>query len=450
MRSPTTTRLRPAAWAIGGRGVERLPGSGACPAMAADVHFRAMPSIPRSHRAVPSFLSLVLFGLLLAAPVARAQGPVRVWTPPGADSLASWSAQARAAFKANQGDSAGGDNYRAYEYVGLIGRRLLASLAQTSLLQAHALKPILDSLGLVTEVATDPQSPGFALLMVRNPYRFTADAVGFLYWFKGGELRIQGAVFKGGYRPVMRVWWAGKQDYPYQWGIVDQTRDQVLDFTLLRLTPSGNEWGIHQDPDNFPLLGEVGEAAWVDLNRDGTPELVTWTRTPTDSLFTECSDCPRLLTETTFAESHELFELEDQRIIPTPYWTMVMFVRLLTDGQLAQAQKLVRDPARVREAVAAGWNKRVVRHPWTVEYGESGEPWPRRLELRFEGPQGVKRYIVVFGRSGDHWLIENWFEPRPAGSPFPSVTMPPARGAKAPAAKRPVKPAPARAVPKKR
>ena len=40
------------------------------------------------------------------------------------------------------------------------------------------------------EVATDPASPTFALLMVRNPARFTADAVGFLYWYKGDDLRI--------------------------------------------------------------------------------------------------------------------------------------------------------------------------------------------------------------------------------------------------------------------
>jgi len=392
-----------------------------------------VPARPAARR-LARFLA-VLSLLVLALP-ARAQTVVRVWEPPASDSLTSWMTLAKERFRSNPGDSAGGENYRAYEYVGLAGRQLLRSLGRQNLMQAYAVKPMLDSLGFATEVALDPLSPNFVLLMVRNPYKAGAEAVGFLYWYKGDDLRIQGALFKGGLRPRIRVWWTGKPEYPYEWGIIDETPAGVLRLMLLRLSPGGTVWGIQQDEERSPVLSAKGEAQWVDLNRDGLPEIVSWTRSPTDSLFLECSDCPRLLTERVFTETGNGFELHDERLLPSPYATLVYFVRLLIDGNLAQAQRLVRDPAKVREAVAMGWDKRVVKSPWTVEYGTSGEPWPRRLALRFQGPQGVRRYILVFVRRDGHWLIDNWIEPRPAGGPSPSVTPPPAATPK-PAAPKP-------------
>lgn len=411
-----------------------------------------MDTRPCPTRFVPRLAALALFLSFLPAPALRAQQVVQVpplpeaspvASPSGVDSISTWAAQAKTGFQSNLGDSAGGDNYRPYEKVGLIGRRLLRSLGRRDLLQAHALKPALDSLGFVTELATDPNSPTFALLMVRNPGRYTADAVGFLYWYKGDDLRIQGAVFKGGYHPRMRVWRTGKPEYPFEWGILDETRDGLLRFTMMRLSPGGTVWGIQQDEESFPLMGEPGEVAWVDLNQDGPPEFVSWTTSSTDSLFTECADCPRLLTERTFIEGNDAFELQDERLLPTPYATLVYFVRLLADGNLAQAEKLVRDPAQVREAVALGWGKRVVRKPWVVEYGESGRAWPRRLALRFEGPNGVKRYGVVFAMREGHWIIDNWFEPRAIERRYPSVTMPPATPAQPPATKPPAAKPPA-------
>ena len=393
-----------------------------------------MKTRPGRTRPAPRPAALAALALIVLAPAARAQSTVQVppiAEPPRAvavesDSTAAWAARARAAFRSNPGDSAGGENYRPYEAVGLIARRLLRALPHRDLLQAHGIQSALDSLGFVTEIATDPGSPTFALLMVRNPARYTADAVGFLFWYKGEDLRIQGAVFKGGYHPRIRVWRTGKTEYPYEWGVLDETRAGMLRLTLLRLSPAGSVWGIQQDEESAPLLGEAGEAAWLDLNQDGYPEFATWTHGATDSLFTECPDCPRLLTERIYVEDPEGFQLQDERLLPTPYATLVYFVRLLIDGKLVQAEKLVRDPARVREAVAEGWNQRVIRKPWFVEYGESGETWPRRLALRFQGPHGVKRYGVIFAKSEGRWIIENWFEPQGVSRHYPSVTIPPA------------------------
>jgi hypothetical protein len=386
-----------------------------------------------SIRFMTRFALALLFSFILV-PALRAQQvvqvpPIREASPveisPEVDSVSAWVVQAKAGFQSNPGDSAGGENYRAYEKVGLIGRRLLRSLGRRDLLLAHAIKPTLDSLGFVTEVATDPTSPTFALLMVRNPDRGTADAVGFLFWYKGGDLRIQGAIFKGGYHPRIRVWRTGRPEYPFEWGILDETRAGLLRFTMMRLSPGGTVWGIQQDEESFPLMGEPGEAAWVDLNRDGPPEFVSWTSDSTDSLFTECASCPKLLTERTFIEGDDGFELQDQRLLPTPYAALVYFVRLLIDGKLVQAEKLVRDSEKVHEAIAQGWDKRVVRNPWIVEGGESGQPWPRRLALRFEGPNGAKRYGVVFAMREGRWIIDNWFEPRAIERRYPSVAVPP-------------------------
>ncbi len=406
---------------------------------------RPNPAIPA--RPIPARPALLLaaLALILLAPLARAQTVVHVTEPPAVDSLHTWARLAKERFQSNPGDSAGGDNYIAYEYVGLVARQLLRGLGRERLQQALDIKPTLDSLGFATDVALDPQSPRFALLMVRNPYKPDAEAVGFLYWYLGADLRIQGAVFKGGLHPRIRVWWTGKQDYPYEWGIIDEGRDGYLRMMLLRLSPGGTVWGIQQDAERYPLLNARGEAEWLDLNHDGMPELVSWTEDATDSLFVECSDCPRLVTERTFTEGAEGFEPHDERLLPGGYPTLVYFVRLLIDGNIPQAQRLLRDPSKVHEAVAMGWNKRLVKSPWTVETGPVGEPWPRRLEVRFQGPQGVRRYIFVFVRREGHWLIDNWIEPKPAGAAVGPAT-PPAAPKKPAAAKRPAAKRPAAAV----
>ena len=140
--------------------------------------------------------------LVLCVPPAHAQ-PVRPWVPATADSLVAWSAEARARFRANAGDSLGGSNLEAYELVGRMGRRLLRSLGPEHTLQAEAIEAVLDSLGLDTEVAIDPKQPKFVLLVARNPFRADAQAVGYLYWYRGLDLRMQGVGLHGGHQPRM-------------------------------------------------------------------------------------------------------------------------------------------------------------------------------------------------------------------------------------------------------
>jgi hypothetical protein len=399
------------------------------------------PASPRAF-ALGALLWMLLLAAFLPA-LARAQ-TIKPWTPP-ADSFSTWASEARSRFETNKGDSVGGDNLRAYELVGMISRRLLHSLGPAQLVQAHALKPVLDTLGLTTDVTVDPLLPNFALVMVRNPTRFTANAVGYLYWYKGTDLRMQGVLFKGGLHPTMRAWWTGQPDHPYEWAIVDeQPTTNALELTLFRLNALGTEWTIQQDETRGGVLGEPGEAAWTDINLDGSPELVSWTRGRTDSLFVECDDCPRLITERVFTEGPDGFELLDARLLPSPYSTFVLFVRFLRDHNLASASRLLADPSLVKSAVASGFGEGSGKGVWHVEYGEPGVAWPHWLALRLQRPNGARRYILHFLQRDGHWLIQNWIEPKrslPAAS-APSVTIPgrPSPAGTKPATRKPVTP----------
>jgi hypothetical protein len=385
-----------------------------------------MLSCPARNRALPSAL---LLGLALLAMPAAAAAQTVVHVGP-VDSIKVWTDYARATFAQSTSDSVTDQNYHAFEAVGLIGRRLMRQIGRGRLLEARGVRQAIDSLGLVTEAAEDPLWPGFALLMVHNSSRPDADAVGFLYWFRGSDLRMQGVVFRGGHHPSMRVWRSNKGGTPYECAVLDQTREGLPHMTLLGMSQDGLAWDLEQDEESLPMFAQPGTASFVDVNDDGIPEIQTWTHGPTDSLFTECMDCPKLLTERLYVESAgepPVFELEDERLLPTPYATLVYFVRLLIDGKLTQAERLVRDPARVRQAIAAGWNKRVVKHAWTVEAREANQAWPRMLQVRFQGPSGAKRYEVTFAKQNSHWVIQDWAEPQPAKTIYPSVKVPPVR-----------------------
>src|SRR5512139_1506389 len=99
----------------------------------------------------PTGLLFLLALVVVPASTAQAQR-VRPWVPPGADSLVRWVADARVAFQANTGDSIGGSNYKAYEQVGNLGRRLLRGLGRQNMIQARAVEALLDSLGLDTDI----------------------------------------------------------------------------------------------------------------------------------------------------------------------------------------------------------------------------------------------------------------------------------------------------------
>src|SRR5262245_17699850 len=90
----------------------------------------------------PALLALATSVTLAGSAGAQA---VKPWIPPSADSLLVWASEAKIGFQSNQGDSAGVANFRAYERVGTMGRRLLRSLGEGHLIQANAIATVIDS-----------------------------------------------------------------------------------------------------------------------------------------------------------------------------------------------------------------------------------------------------------------------------------------------------------------
>jgi hypothetical protein len=357
---------------------------------------------------------------VLGASAARAQA-IRPWVPPSADSLQHWASEARVLFKANQGDSVGGANFRAYERVGLMGRRLVRSLGKRGMLQAHAVEALIDSLGLDVDVRVDPAFPNFVLLMVRNPWRYTARAVGFVYWYRGNDLRMQGTMYFGGYRPALRVWSNSYSDQPYSLGVIDYERGTGgrIRLTMFRMGMEGTAWNLIQTPDQGPQLTGRGEASWVDINADNRPELVAWVQVENDTLFESCLSCPYIIHEHTYTESRAGMWLHDLRLLPSPYSTFTLFVRHLAEGRREAAARLLRDPDKVDEAVAAGWGSRLRAKSWRLEYAEE-ERWPRWLAFLHRGPRGEQRYIVHFELKEGRWIIRDWLKPRRPGAASPA------------------------------
>ena len=388
------------------------------------------PAVPSSLRTL-----VVSLGFLAVLALPASAQTVRPWVPPAADSLIHWSSEAKVRFQQNSGDSVGGPNYRAYELVGNMGRRLLRSLGRRGVAQAHAVEGVLDSLGLDTDIEVEMSLPNFVLLMVRNPTRFTARAVGFMYWYQGDDLRMQGALFEGGVDPSMRVWWTARPDAPYSWAIVDRERGPhaVNYLTLFRLAPGGQFWIPQQFGAGSPNLGNGSRISWPDVNGDTRPELSVYTEADTESLFALCEECPRIVNEAIFVERPDGFRLHDTRVVPTPTSTFDLFIRYLIAGNRAAAGRLVKAPELVTRAVSAGWNAPAQPGVWRFDASEPNVAWPTWLVVSKANAAGTRRrYLVTFELKQGRWIITDWSrrEPGAAATPAPSTPAPATGGTK--------------------
>jgi hypothetical protein len=358
--------------------------------------------------------------LVLAPAPSRAQ-LIQPWSPAKSDSLMVWASQAREHFRANVGDSIGGSNLDAYVLVSRMARRMLQALGRENMPQATVMQAVFDSLGLEVSVAIDPAQPEFLLLMVRNPFRTKAEAVGFLFWYKGSELRSQGVAFRGGFDPRVCVWWTSDTTAPYKWAILHHAAyADSLTFTLLRMSPNGAFWSASQYEGEGPNLSLAYQATFLDINHDGRPELMAWATTPADSIFQECTSCPHLISELLYTEGPQGYELHDTRLIPSAYADFTLFIRLLRDSNRAAAARLLNDPSKLGEAIAHGWNTGSGRGLWKVEYTENERQWPTWFEVRFRGPKGDQKWIVHFTQKDSRWVIKDWLPlTRPAAGAAP-------------------------------
>jgi hypothetical protein len=375
--------------------------------------------VPRRSRGRDRLVVLALVAFACVGSIRASAAPtIKPWTPPNTDSLLVWSADSKARFQTNTGDSVGGANFYAYDLVGFMGRKLLASLGRSGMRQANAIEAVIDSLGLDTEVAIDPHLPQFVLLMVHNPYRPSAASVAFLYWYRERELRQQGVVFHGGHEPDMRVTWTGTSEAPYEWAILSRRpqMDDRMDLLLLRLVGTGSYWALIQYEGSGPDLGEGGDARFVELNGDNRPEIVGWARATGDSSFEECAECPHPMLERLFVAREQGYELYDSRIMPSPLTTFSLFIRLLHEQNRAAAARLLVEPSKLADAVAQGWGTRNGRGVWKLEYTSEEDPWPTWLAFRLKGAKADTHYIVHFTLKDGRWLIQDWVIPKTAST----------------------------------
>jgi hypothetical protein len=354
---------------------------------------------------------LTLAALLLCAllPAASSAQILKAWAPAG-DSLSPMASSAKIRFQRQAGDSVGGDNYEAYQVVGELGRKLFASLGKAHLSQARAVQATLDSLGLDVEVATDPATTHIVFMLVRNPFKRTSDAVGYLYWMRGDELHMQGASFPPAHAPALRTWWTGRQDAPYESAVLYQNgrEGENLTLDLFRMDSNGYYWSLVQYAGHGPQFGRGAQATFTDVNLDGSPEIVAYQPAEADSYFVLRSGVPPLVQELTFTERPEGFVLHDARAVPGTTETLRLFTGFLVQGDIARARRMLLKPAALDTLLAIGWGKTASPGAFTVEYGEPYQQWPEWLEMRVRQGKAIQRWIVHFWIEDGRWVIRNF------------------------------------------
>ena len=388
---------------------------------------------PVARRRAPAPVLVAAFALIAAVGAGPARAQVtKPWVPAG-DSLLRDVTTARMRFMHQQGDSIGGDNFGPYDDVSRIARKLLQSLGREHFVQAPAIEATLDSLGFDTEVTVDPAFPEIVALLVRNPFRVSSDAAGFLYWHVRQDLRMQGIGFPPASGVKLRAWYTGRQNAPYEACLVYTGKGaaQRPGLKFLRMGPDGRYWNLVQYEGKGPEFGERAVLSFADVNLDGQPEILSFNPVDEDSSFVLRSGVPPIVNEFIYTERPEGFVLHDARTVPGPVEALRMFIAHLRSPEPERAKFFMMKPERLKDALANGWGKLRGRGAWTVEYGEQDQAWPEWLAVRTNDPGGAKRWIFHFYIQDGRWVIRDWTpvkEKGPAVTPSSGAPADTARG----------------------
>jgi len=384
-------------------------------------------------RLLSLWLCLVVPVLCARPHAARAQA-VKPWSPAGADSITGLVSEAKVRFRQTTTDSIDEQTMIPFERVGQAARRLLRRLGRDHTLLAPAIEASLDSLGLDTDVVNDPDLPSIVLVVVRNPFRRSAQAVGYLLWYRGVDLRMQGVVLPPCVRPRIKSWWSGRPASPYSAAVVYETRASApaLGFKYFQMSGDGYFWNLVQYEGHGPDLGLAGDVAFADLDGDGKPELLSYSRAPQDSILTVATPVSPILREAIFTDRGAGFVVHDARILPGPLATLELFLTWLREDKPENARHLAVDPALADQAIKLGWAE--LRNPrnFVVDQQEEGQSWPEWLGVRVETKAGVQRYAIHFTLQEGHWLIKDWVAERPAGSNAARIASPDSTGGRKP------------------
>jgi hypothetical protein len=366
---------------------------------------------PLAHRSAALAVALVLVFAFAAPAFAQSSLLPKPWRPATADSITQWAIEGRNLLAESNNPELGDREVVAYRWVDKVAKAYFHSLGPHGMAAAGGLSAFLDTLKLKGSVVSDKVYPAFSFVLFSNPSHENYASLGYLYWFRGDEVRSQPIYLKGGHDPDLRVWWTGREQAPWEMGLLytmERDRDQAPEFIFMRMIPSGAGWEPVQAGVDVDFGGK-GTATFADLDGDGTPEIVSWVHGVPDTLFVPCNDtgCPELLTERIFTLERG-YELYDQRTVATPYATLVLFVRSLVGGKEGIAQSLVTQPSVIEKARALGWPKLRHRGAFRALAPRGNTRWPDRLRFEY-GPQGKYDSLleVRFASSQGHWLIDD-------------------------------------------
>ena len=353
---------------------------------------------------------MVAFALLVGPASTARAAVIKPWTPANADSITGLVAEAKVRFRQSDTDTISERSIVPFERVGQAARRLLRRLGRQNTQFAASIEGTLDSLGLDTDVVNDPQLPSVVLVLVRNPYRPTMQAVGYLMWYRGADLRMQGAAFPPAVQPRLRSWWTGRPGAPYAAAILYRERGTVpqLGFKFLKLSGDGYYWNLVQYEGSGPELGANGEASFADIDRDGRPELLSFAPAALDSVLRVEPPVQPLIREVVYTERENGFVVHDARILPGPLATLRLFLVLLREGNRDQARKLLQNPDYLELALAARWADNRVPGDFVVDRQEEGQAWPEWLGAQVKGVTGTRRWVFHFAFHEGRWLIKDW------------------------------------------
>lgn len=373
------------------------------------------PNLPPSSVVPARLLRYALSPVLAAAslcamPVLARADVVKPWTPAAADSITALVAEAKVRFRQTETDTITEQSMVPFERVGQAARRLLRRLGREHTLLAPSIEASLDSLGLDTDVVNDPEVPSVVLVMVRNPYRLKMQAVGYLLWYRGPDLRMQGAAFPACVQPRLRAWWTGRPASPYAAAIVYRERGESgqLGFKYLRLSGDGFYWDLVQYEGHGPDLGTNGEATLSDIDHDGIPELLSFSHAPPDSILRVESPVRPLLREAIYTDRGQGFVVHDARILPGPLATLRQFLAALREGNREQAGRMLANREFLELALAAGWADNHSPGNFVVDRQEEGQSWPEWLGARVRAGTGTRRWVFHFTFQDGRWLIRDW------------------------------------------
>jgi hypothetical protein len=356
--------------------------------------------------------AVACLGPLGAEPVAAQAGRPAPWRPAGGDSIAAFANEARSMLQASTGPALTENDRLAYALVDRIARAHFARLGPTGMRGAESLYSLFDSLQLSAAISQDPKLPVFTLVQFRNPHFEGFASLAYLYWFLGNDVRSQPINLKGGRDAKLRVVWRNDPAGPYDAAILhfagpaSAMEPQLMVF---RLFPTGLAWAPVQVGDDELDLGTAGAAEWTDLDRDGTAELMSWTRAETDPLFAECQGaaCPPLITQRVFAHGRAGFRLIEQRSLATPYAIFVLFQRALSRGDERFAQTLVTRPEVIAKARELGWVGQTSAASFRARPAEGGVRWGDRLRFDYGEPGRYGTLVEVrFANQEGHWLLD--------------------------------------------